>query len=441
MKPTTTPTEPALPLVNACCCGIDVHKDAVVVCIRLAAGPGGRATNDVRTFGTTTKALLELADWLAERCVTSVAMESTGVYWKPVWNLLEGRANADGEAIALMLVNARHMRNVPERKTDVKDGPPAVYRRGPRQWIAQLLAAGLLSPSFVPERPQRELRDLTRQRAQLVGDKARFANRLQKVLEDANVKLASVASDVLGVSGRHILRAMLEGKQTPAQMAELAKGALRRKIPALAESLKGGVNDHHRFMLKALLEQVEGAERQIAAFDQRIEQVMPPLAREAVERLDAIPGLDKRAAQNILAEIGTDMSRFPTAGHLASWAGLCPGNNESAGKRRSGRTTEGDKWLKRTMSLTAWAAARTKGSYFQAQHRRLAKRRGPKRATMAVAHSQLCTIYAMLKNGTAYADLGAGHFEHRDADRLKGQLVNRLQRLGFKVTIEPAAAA
>ncbi len=430
MKPTTTPTEPALPLVNACCCGIDVHKDTVVACIR-TTGADGRAANDVRTFGTTTRALLELADWLAERCVTSVAMESTGVYWKPVWNLLEGRATADGEPIALMLVNARHMRNVPGRKTDVKDC----------QWIAQLLAAGLLSPSFVPDRPQRELRDLTRQRAQLVGDKARFANRLQKVLEDANVKLASVASDVLGVSGRAILRAMLDGKQTPAQMAELAKGALRRKIPALAESLKGGVNDHHRFMLKALLEQVEGAERQIAAFDQRIEAVMPPVALEAVERLDAIPGLDRRAAQNILAEIGTDMSRFPTAGHLASWAGLCPGNNESAGKRRSGRTTEGDKWLKRTMSQTAWSAARTKGSYFQAQHRRLAKRRGPKRATMAVAHSQLCTIHAMLKRGTTYADLGAGHFERRDADRLRGQLVNRLQRLGFKVTIEPAAAA
>ena len=430
MKPTTTPTEPALPLVNGCCCGIDVHKDTVVVCVRMT-GPDGRAVNDVRTFGTTTRALLELADWLAERCVTSVAMESTGVYWKPVWNLLEGRANRDGEAINLMLVNARHMRNVPGRKTDVKDC----------QWIAQLLAAGLLSPSFVPERPQRELRDLTRQRAQLIGDKTRFANRLQKVLEDANVKLASVASDVLGVSGRDILRAMIEGKQAPAEMAELARGTLRRKIPALAEALKGGANDHHRFMLKALLEQVEHVERQIAAFDQRIEAVMPPLALEAVGRMDAIPGIDKRAAQNILAEIGTDMSRFPTAQHLASWAGLCPGNNESAGKRRSGRTTEGDKWLKRTLSQTAWAAARTRGSYFQAQHRRLTKRRGPKRATMAVAHSQLCTIYAMLKHGTTYVDLGGDHFEHRDTDRLKGQLVNRLRKLGFQVTIEPAAAA
>ena len=431
MKPTPTPTDPpALPLVNPCCCGIDVHKDTVVACVR-QAGPDGRPAHDVRTFGTTTRALLELADWLAERCVTAVAMESTGVYWKPVWNLLEGRATADGEPISLMLVNARHMRNVPGRKTDVKDC----------QWIAQLLAAGLLSPSFVPERPQRELRDLTRQRAQLIGDKARFANRLQKVLEDANVKLASVASDVLGVSGRDVLRAIIEGTQTPAQMAELARGALRRKIPALAEALTGGANGHHRFMLKALLEQVEGAERQVAAFDARIEQVMTPLALEAVDRLDAIPGLDKRAAQNILAEIGTDMSRFPTAGHLASWAGMCPGNNESAGKRRSGRTTEGDKWLKRTMSQTAWSAARTKGSYFQAQHRRLAKRRGPKRATMAVAHGQLCTIYAMLKGGTTYADLGGDHFERRDADRLKGQLVNRLQRLGFKVTIEPAAAA
>ena len=330
-----------------------------------------------------------------------------------------------------MLVNARHMRNVPGRKTDVADC----------QWIAQLLAAGLLSPSFVPDRPQRELRDLTRQRAQLVGDKARFANRLQKVLEDANVKLASVASDVPGVSGRQILRAMLDGQQSPAQMAELAKGMLRRKIPALAEALRGGVTDHHRFMLRQLLEQVEGAERQVAAFDARIEQVMTPLEREAVERLDAVPGFDKRAAQNVLAEIGTDMGRFPTAGHLASWAGLCPGNNESAGKRRSGRTTEGDKWLKRTLSQTAWSAARTRGGYFQAQHRRLAKRRGPKRATMAVAHAQLCTVYAMLKHGTPYADPGGDHVDRRDADRLTGRLVNRLQRLGFKVTIEPAAAA
>ena len=242
----------------------------------------------------------------------------------------------------------------------------------------------------MPERPLRELRDLTRQRAQLTGDRTRFANRLQKVLEDANVKLASVASDVLGVSGRAMLRALIEGGQTPAQMAELARGTMRRKLPALAEALAGGVNGHHRFMPAQLLEpfdcaqgEVEGAERQVAAFDARIEQVMTPAEREAVERLDAVPGFDKRAAQNVLAEIGTDMGRFPTAGHLASWAGLCPGNNESAGKRRAGRVTEGDKWLKRTMSQTAWAASRTRGSYFGAQHRRLTKRRGPKRATLA----------------------------------------------------------
>ena len=313
--------EPTLPLVNARCCGIDVHKETAVACVRATAADG-RVTVDVRTFGTTTRALLKLGDWLAERRVTAVAMESTGVYWKPVWNLLEGRATADGEAISLMLVNARHVKNVPGRKTDVKDC----------QWLAQLLAAGLLSPSFVPERPLRELRDLTRQRAQLIGDKTRFANRLQKVLEDANVKLASVASDVLGVSGREMLRAIVEGRQTPAQMADLARGAMRRKIPALTDALAGGTNAHHRFMLGTPLGQVEHAERQIAAFDARIEQVMTPLEREAVARLDAIPGFDKRAAQNVLAEIGTDMSRFPTAGHLASWAGLCPGNNESAGK-------------------------------------------------------------------------------------------------------------
>ena len=324
------------------------------------------------------------------------------------------------------------MKNVPGRKTDVKDC----------QWLAQLLAAGLLSPSFVPPRPLRELRDLTRQRAQLIGDKTRFANRLQKVLEDANVKLASVASDVLGVSGRAMLRALVEGKQTPAEMAELARGTMRRKRPALAEALAGGVNGHHRFMPAQLLEQVEGAERQIAAFDERIGQVMTPAEREAVERLDAVPGFDKRAAQNVLAGVGTDMSRFRTAGHLASWAGLCPGNNESAGKRRAGRVTEGDKWLKRTLSQTAWAASRTRGSYFGAQHRRLTKRRGPKRATLAVAHAQLCTVYAMLKNGTPYADLGGDHFDRHDGgERLKRQLVARLQKLGCRVTIDDVPAA
>lgn len=419
----------SMPVVNACCCGLDVHKDTVVACVR-RVGSDGKAANQVRTFTTTTRGLLETGDWLAAEGVTWVAMESTGIFWKPVWNLLEGRATRDGEVISLMLVNARHVKNVPGRKTDVKDC----------QWIAQLLAAGLLSPSFVPDRPQRDLRDLTRQRVQLIQDKTRVANRLQKVLEDANIKLSSVASDVLGASGRDMLHALIEGKMTPVQMAELARRKMRVKIPQLIEALSGGVTEHHRFMLKTLLEQVEYIERQIESFDARIETVMTPLEREAVQKLDEIPGFDHRAAENVLAEIGTDMSRFPTSAHLASWAGMCPGNNESAGKRRSGRTNEGDKWLKRTLNQTAWAASRKKKSYFQAQYHRLSKRRGPKRAITAIGHSQLCVIYEMIKRGTRFADLGGDYFETRNGDQVKAKLIARLQNMGYQVTLETKVA-
>lgn len=416
-------------LLHARCCGLDVHKDTVVACVRVSE-LGKRVQQTVRTFATTTRGLLELGDWLSAERVPVVAMESTGVYWKPVWNLLEGRSTVDGELIAIMLVNARHVKNVPGRKTDVKDC----------QWLAKLLSTGLLKASFVPERPQRELRDLTRQRVQLVEDKSRVANRLQKVLEDANIKLSSVASDVLGVSGRDMLRAIIDGIKSPQQIAELARMRLRAKIPELTEALAGGVRDHHRFMLKTLLDQVEYVEGQIELFDKRIEEVMSPLELEAVRKLDDIPGFDRRSAQNLLAEIGTDMSRFPTSGHLASWAGMSPGNNESAGKRRSGRTTEGNKWLKHVLAQTAWAASRTKASYFRVQHKRISYRRGAKRATVAVGHSQLCVVYEMLKRGTAYADLGADYFDKRDSDRLKINLVNRLQRLGFEVTVTAKVA-
>lgn len=275
---------------------------------------------------------------------------------------------------------------------------------------------------------------------QLIQDKTRVANRLQKILEDANIKLSSVATDVLGVSGREMLNALIEGKKTPAQMAELARMKLRAKIPQLTDALAGGMTDHHRFMLKTLLDQVEYLERQIESFDTRIEAVMTPLELEAVQRLDEIPGFNRRAAENVLAEIGTDMSRFSTSGHLASWAGMCPGNNESAGKRRSGRATEGDKWLKRTLNQTGWAASRKKNSYFQAQHRRLTKRRGPKRATMAVGHSQLCVIYEMLKKGARFADLGGDYFESRNEDQIKAKMISRLESMGYKVTLEANAA-
>ena len=420
----------ALPVLHARCCGIDVHKETVVICVR-SSGPAGKADQQVRTFATTTKGLLELGDFLVAERVTSVAMESTGVYWKPVWNLLEGRCTSDGELIALMLVNARHVKNVPGRKTDVKDC----------QWIAQLLSAGLLSPSFVPEKPQRELRDLTRQRVQFMGDKTRVANRLQKILEDANIKLASVATDVLGVSGREMLHALIEGSKTPAQMANLARQKLRAKIPQLTEALSGNVSDHHRFMLKTFLTQLQQLEQQIESFDRRIEAVMTPLEHEAVERIDEIPGFDIRSAEVVVAEIGIDMSRFPTAAHLSSWAGMSPGNNESAGKRRTGRTNDGDKWLKRTLNQTAWAGSRKKGSYFGALFRRLTRRRGGKRAATAVGHSQLCVIYHMLKNGTRFEDLGAGYLENPiNVDHQKAKMVSRLEAMGYKVTLETVAA-
>jgi transposase len=405
------------------CAGLDVHKDSVYACAR-HLGPDGRARQEVRAFGTATGQLLALSDWLAAEGVTDVAMESTGVYWRPIWNVLEDR-------FAVMVVNAQHIRQVPGRKTDVKDC----------QWIAQLLQHGLLRASFVPDRPLRELRDLTRQRARLIEEKSRVANRVQKALEDANVKLGSVASDVLGVSGRLMLRAIVAGDQTPAQMAGLARGLLRRKIPQLRAALSGRVTPHHRFMLRQLLGHVEHLEGQIAAFDRQVGEVLRPLERTAVEMLDAIPGVDARAAQNVVAEIGADMSRFPSAGHLASWAGLCPGNHASAGKRKSGRTTDGNRWLKRTLTQCAWAASRAKGTYLQARYRRLAGRRGKKRAAIAVAHAQLVAAYHMLRDGTAYRELGADHADAAAADesRRAGQFVKNLERMGYHVVIEKAA--
>jgi transposase len=410
-------------VIHRRCCGLDVHKESIVACVRRMSDDG-RVEEQIDTFVTTTAGILALGDWLGEREVTIAAMESTGVYWKPIWNLLEGR-------LELLLVNAHDVKQVPGRKTDVKDS----------QWIAQLLACGLLKPSFVPPRPQRELRDLTRTRASLLQDKARVANRLQKILEDANIKLASVASDVLGASGRDMLRALIDGKMSPGAMAELARRKLRLKIPQLTEALSGRVNEHHRFMLQLLLDQIEQMEAQVLKLDHRLEEVMSPLDQAAIELLDGIPGIDRRAAQNVVAEIGTDMSRFPSAGHLASWAGLSPGNNQSAGKRRSGRMTDGNRWLKGTLNQCAWAASRMKNSCFAAQHRRIASRRGVKRATMAVAHSQLCVCWELLSAGQCYQDLGRGYFEHLNEDRVRRRLVHRLEQLGYAVTLEKTHAA
>ncbi len=404
------------------CAGLDVHKKTVVACVRCADGPG-KPRQEVRTFGTMTADLLALSDWLAERGVSHAALESTGVYWKPVYHVLEGR-------FALVLVNAQHIKQVPGRKTDVKDC----------QWIAELLQHGLLKASFVPPPPLRELRDLTRQRTQLVGEKAAVANRIQKVLEDANVKLAGVASDVLGASGRDMLEALCAGETDPVKLADLARKRLREKIPQLRLALAGRVTEHHRFLLRMHLDHLAHLEGLIGRLGARVEEVLAPFA-QAAERLQTIPGVSQRVADVVLAEIGTDMKPFPTAGHLASWAGLCPGNHESAGKRKTGRTTKGDRWLRTALVQAAWAASRAKGTYLQAQYRQLARRRGRKRALVAVAHTLLGIIYRVLKDGTTYRELGPDHLDRQDPERLTRQLVKRLERLGHKVTLEPRPAA
>jgi transposase len=405
-----------------CCAGLDIHKDTVVACVR-RLDEQGHAHEEVRTFGTMTGALLTLADWLADEGVTHAAMESTGVYWKPVYHVLEGQ-------FELLLVNAQHIKQVPGRKTDVKDCA----------WIAQLLQHGLLKASLVPPPFQRELRDLTRQRTQMVREQARVAQRIQKVLEDANIKLASVATDVMGASGREMLRALIAGTTDVEEMAKLAKGRLKAKKEALHRALTGRVTEHHRFMLRMHLAHYEQLEALVAEFSQRIGGQLAPFAQE-VELLKTIPGIAERTAEILLAEIGPDLTPFPTADHLASWAGLCPGNNESAGKRRSGRTRKGNQWLRSALIQIAWAASRTKETYLSAHFRRLKARRGAKRAAVAVSHTILVIIYHVLTRKAVYQDLGADYLDRLGADRLTHQLVKRLERLGHKVTLQPQQAA
>jgi transposase len=400
------------------CAGLDVHKETVVACVRKVVD--GKTRQEVRTFRTETSRLLELADWLTDEGVSHVAMESTGVYWKPIWNLFE-------DVFELILVNAEHIKAVPGRKTDVKDS----------QWIAELLQHGLLRPSFVPEKPVRQLRDLTRQRTQLVRQKVQVANRVQKTLEDANVKLGSVASDVLGVSGRDMLRAIIKGERDPIRLADLARQRPREKIPELQEALLGEIEDHHRFLLGMLMDQVEFLEAQIEKLTARIAEVLPGPFEEAIERLDTIPGIDRKAAEVIMAEMGADLEPFASAGHLASWVGLCPGNHESAGKRKSGRTTKGNQWLRVALVQCAWAATRSKGTYLRAMYGRLAARRGKKKALVAVAHRLVEIIYNVLKKGQRYEELGEDYQEKGpDKDRLAKRLLRRLEKLGVKVTVE-----
>jgi transposase len=435
------------------CAGLDLHKKTVVAC-RVLTQTDGRTQQQTETFGTSTKEVLRLRDWLAAWEITHVAMESTGEYWKPVYNLLEG-------AVEILLVNARHVKAVPGRKTDVRDA----------EWLADLLRHGLLRASFVPPRGQRELRDLTRQRSTLVRERASVVNRLQKVLEDANVKLASVATDITGVSGRAMLRAKAEGVEDIEQLAGMARGRMRSKQAALSEALEGRMRDHHRFLVRGHLGHLEFLEQQIALFDTRIEAhiaaagvvtsgpgearaesggVAPvedhgegggPVAyAQAVELLDTIPGIDHRLAEVIVAEIGTDMSRFPSAQHLASWAGVAPGNNESAGKQRSGKTPPGNRALRKGLVQGAHAASHTKNTYLSAQYHRLAVRRGRKKAIVAVAHSMLVMIYHILSRQEPYRDLGSGYFDERERESVTNRLVRRLQTLGFHVALAPMAS-
>lgn len=398
------------------CAGLDVHKRTVVASL-IKPDERGKVHKETRTFGTTTAELLQLSDWLNEHQVTHVAMESTGEYWKPIYNILE-------DNFELLLVNAQHIKAVPGRKTDVKDS----------EWIAELLRFGLLKASFVPPKGQRELRELTRARSTFVRERANLVNRVQKVLESANIKLASVLTAIDGVSGKAMLKAIIEGNASPEEMARMAKGRLKAKREYLELALEGRVRPHHRFILQELLNQIESLDGTIAKFDEQIQKSCRPF-EEAVERLDTIPGVARETAETIVAEIGIDMSRFPTANHLASWAGVAPGNNRSADKQLSSRTTQGNQALVSALTQAAWAASHTKTTYLSAQYHRLAARRGRKRAIVAVAHSILIIAYHLIKNKEVYRELGGDFFEKRNPQTTARRLVRRLEQLGYRVNL------
>ena len=406
--------------ILARCAGLDVHKESVEACVRRIE-PDGRVHSETRHWGTMTRDLREMAEWMAGEGVTNVAMESTGVFWKPIFNILESR-------FVVLLVNARHLKQVPGRKSDVRDC----------QWIAQLLQCGLLKGSFIPSRAQRELRDLTRHRTQLVEEKTRTINRIQKVLEDANIKLASVATDIMGVSGRAMIEQLIAGETNPNKLADLAQRQLPGKIPELQKALEGKLTDHHRFLLKMLWKELAQQEELVGELNAKIEEHTRLFAVEIV-RLDAIPGVDRRVAEVLLAEVGADIKPFPSDEHLSSWAGMCPGNEESAGKRRRRRITPGNRWLKKTLAQAGWAASHTKNTYLASQYRRLAGHRGKKRALIAVGHSILVIFYHMMRTGSDYTDLGGDFFDRLEPQRLTRYYVRRLERLGHKVTLQTAA--
>jgi transposase len=402
------------------CAGLDVHQKTVVACVRIH-GSGGRAKTETRTFATHTAALVELSQWLTEHECTHVAMEATGVYWKPVWHILEGN-------FELVLANAKHVRNVPGRKSDVSDAA----------WLADLLAHGLIRSSFVPPAPIQELRDLTRTRKQLMRQRVQHVNRIHKILEDANVKVGSLITDIMGKSGRAVLNALIAGEQNPEKLVELTSTRLKTPRPALILAMEGKVTAHHRFLLRMHLQQIDGVDQSLTQLDAQIEETAHPFA-EVVDRLQSIPGMSQLSAHVVLAEIGPDMSHFPTAAQLVSFAGLCPRMDESAGKKHSTRLRKGSQWLKGTLVSCAWAAARSKNTYARAQFHRIKTRRGSKRAVVAGASSMLTAIYYMLKRGTDYRDPGPAHFDQRDRQRIAKRLQKRLEDLGYSVQLATTA--
>jgi transposase len=406
------------------CAGLDVHKKFVVVC-RLILDAQGKVHKEIRKYDTMTADLQAMADWLAEGGVTHVAMESTGVYWQPINNILEGR-------FEVCLVNAQSIKRMPGRKTDMKDA----------EWIATLMQHGLLQPSFLPNRDQRELRDLARYRQNLIQERSRFANRLQKVLEDTNIKLSAVATDMQGVSAQAILRALLDGQHDPQALAEMAKGRMRNKRSELERALKGNLTEHHRFLLTDLLVHLDFLDEQITKIEERMDaklEQMPPF-QEAIRLLDTIPGVDRRMAILLVAEVGVDMSRFPTARHLTAWAGLAPGNNETGGKQRSGKTRKGNQYLKSALVVGAHAASRTKATYLRSLYYRLAPRIGKQRASVAVARTILQAAYYMILRQEPYHDLGETYLDQRDREYTAKRLINRLKAMGYKVNVNDQLA-
>lgn len=404
------------------CAGIDIHKKTAVTTVMITQ-PDGSVQEHLRTFSTMTSDLLALDDWLRRYQVEVIAMESTGVYWRPVFNLLE-----DGRTI--ILVNAQHLKKVPGRKTDASDS----------QWLADLLRHGLLKPSFIPPKPIRELRDLVRYRKTIVQERASEVNRLQKILETANIKLASVATNVLGKSGRDMLDAILGGQNDAATLAELARGRLRAKLPDLRKALDGRVESHHRVLLTRILAHIDFLDESLDQLEVEVEPYLTPF-KHAMELVQTVVGISEKSAANIIAEIGTDMSRFASDKHLASWAGICPGNNQSGGKRRSSKTTKGNKYLKAALCEVAWAITHTKDNYLSAFYHRIARRRGKPKAITALSHKVLVIVYHILRTDKPYHDLGADYFDQKDKERIERHHTQCLERLGYVVTLAPKVAA